>query len=77
MSRILTFEVIGSLILSYSSCKDDSQWHPWFFCVINNVEEIVIFLGLKVFYSDNSYLFFRSRNTQVIFVENPELRVPL
>ena len=34
------------------------------------MESIVVFLGLKVFHSDNLFTFFRSRNAHVTFVEN-------
>ena len=35
--------------------------------MINNVEEIVVLLDLKVFYSDNSKMLSCSKNTQVAF----------
>ena len=35
--------------------------------IINNVEDIVVFLGLNVFKSDNSYMFSCRRNAQVTF----------
>ena len=38
----------------------------------NNVEDIVVFTGLKVlFRSDNSSMFSNSRNAQFTFVEKP------
>ena len=38
--------------------------------LINNVEDIVVFLGLKVFNYDNC-----SRNALYYFVENPRLKI--
>ena len=35
----------------------DSKWYPWNHCLINNVEDFVVFLGLNVFNSGNSYAF--------------------
>ena len=40
--------------------------------MINNVEGIVVFLGLIQFF--DNYLFSRSRNVQVTFVENPQMK---
>ena len=38
--------------------------------LINIDEDTVVFLGLKVFVFDNSYMFSCSRNAQVTFVKN-------
>ena len=38
-----------------------------------NVLYFVVFQGLKVFNSDNSYVFSFSKNAKVTFVENPQL----
>ena len=35
----------------------DSKWYPWNHCLINKVEDFVVFLGLNVFNSGNSYAF--------------------
>ena len=34
----------------------DSQRYPWNFYLINNAEDIVVFLGILVFNSDNSHM---------------------
>ena len=49
----------------------DSQEHPWSLQLINNVEYIVVFPGLKVFNDDNSYKFSRKRNNQlkIIYID--------
>ena len=47
----------------------------YIYFLLNDVEDIVVFLGLKVLYSDNSYMFSCSRNAQVTFVENPQLKI--
>ena len=39
--------------------------------IINNVEHIIVFIGFKVFDSDDFYMYFCSRNAQVTFVEKP------
>ena len=45
----------------------DSQWYtPWNHYVINILEDIVVFLGLKLFDYDNSYVFSCSRNKHVL-----------
>ena len=59
-----------SVILSDPSCKDgmpDTQRYPLetFIYLINNVENIVVFLGLKVFNSNDVYMFF-----YFTFIEN-------
>jgi len=35
----------------------------------------IVFLGLEVFVSDNSYVFYCSRNARVTFIENPQLKI--
>ena len=52
----------------------DSQRYPNKLCLINNVEEMLFFLGLKVFDSKNYYMLSCSRNAQVT-VENPEMKI--
>ena len=42
----------------------DSQRYPWNLYLINSVEDIVIFLGLKVFDFDNFYMFPCDKNSQ-------------
>ena len=39
------------------------------------VEDIVVFIGLKVFNSDNSRMFFLSKNARVTFVEKPQMKI--
>ena len=39
------------------------------------MEDIVVFPGLKVPISDNSFMFSYSRNAHVTFVENPQLKI--
>ena len=53
----------------------DSQLYPRNLYLINNGEDIVVFLGFKVFNSDNSYRFSCTSNTQVTFVEKPQLKI--
>ena len=43
--------------------------------LINNMERYCRFLGLKVFNSDNSYMFSCSRNAQATEVEKPQLQI--
>ena len=68
-----------SVITSEHSYKDCNAqftpvpWNPWNLYLINNEENIVVFLGLKVFSSDDTLSC--SRNTQVAFVENPQLKI--
>ena len=50
----------------------NSQQYPWNVYLINNVENIVGFLGLTVFHSDNSYMFSCTRNAQVTLGEKPQ-----
>jgi len=49
----------------------DSQRYPWNHYIVTSLEDIVVFPGLKVFNSDNSCMFFCSRNAQVTSVNNP------
>ena len=60
---------------SESSVEGDSQQYPWNLYLIEIVEDIVVFLSLKVFNSDNSHTFSWYRNTQVIFAEIPHLKI--
>ena len=65
-----------SVISSDPPCK---AGHTWFTTLplkpfsFNNVEDIVVFLGLKVFVSENSYMFACSRNAPVTYAEKPNL----
>ena len=47
----------------------DLQRDPRNLYLINNVDDIVIFPGLKMFNSDNFYMFSCSRNAQVTLME--------
>ena len=47
----------------------DLQRYPGNLYLVTSLEDIVIFLGLKVLNSDNSYMFSSSRNAQVTFLE--------
>ena len=47
----------------------DSQQCPLNFYLISYVEDIAVFLGLKVFNSDNSFVSC-NRNAQIIFKDN-------
>ena len=53
----------------------DSQQYPFALYLINNVQDIVVFLGLKVLNSGIYYLFSCSRNMQVMLVEKPQLKI--
>ena len=53
----------------------DLQRYPTNLYLINNLEDIDIFLGLKMFNSDNFYMFSCSRNAQVTLVEKPQLKI--
>ena len=53
----------------------DSQRYPWNRYLINNAEDIVVFLGLKVFHSKNSSMFSCSKKAQVTFVEKSQLKI--
>ena len=43
----------------------DLQWYPWNLYLINNGDDIVVFLGSKVFNSDISNIFSGSKNAWV------------
>ena len=62
-----------SVILSDPPCKDGSVSLKHL--SINNMENIVVFLDLKVLNSDNFYLFSCNRNTQFTFIEKPKLKI--
>ena len=47
----------------------DSKQYPRNLHLINNVKDIVVFLGLTCFHSNNSYILSNSRNTQVNYLE--------
>ena len=51
------------MVISYS------QRYPWNPNLINKAKDIVVFLSLKVFNSDNLKMFYYSRNAEVTFVE--------
>ena len=40
----------------------------------NYVEEIVVLIDLKVFNSDNFYMFSCTRNAKICFVEKPKMK---
>ena len=48
----------------------DSQLYPWKLYLINNVEDIGVFLGSKVFNSDKSHIY-----EQVTFVESQQFEI--
>ena len=48
--------------------------HPWHLYLINNEEDIVVFLGLKVFSFGNFHIVSCNRNAQVNFAEQPQLK---
>ena len=52
----------------------DSQQNPWNLYLSNNVEDIFVFLGLKVFDSDNFHHFIWSKYQRVTFTEKPQLK---
>ena len=52
----------------------DPKQCPGNLCLINNVEDVVVFLGLKVLNSEN-FFFSCSRNAQVTFVEKTQLKI--
>ena len=45
------------------------QRYPWNLYLINNMEDIIVFLSLKLFNSDDINMFSCSRNAQVTFIE--------
>ena len=53
----------------------DSHQNPWTLYLINNVEDTVVFLGLKVFL--NFCMFSRTKNVQVTFEKNQSLKSSL
>ena len=55
--------------------KPDSQRYSCKLYLIDNMEDIVVCLGLKLFNSDNTKTFFCNRNAQVTFVEEPQLKL--
>ena len=69
----------GRISRSNPSCKDDNTRYTTVLfkqlCLIKNVEDIVVFLGLKVFNSDNFYTFSCNRNARVTFVKNPQWKI--
>ena len=46
----------------------------YLYVIINNVEEIVDFLGLKVFNYDNSLMFSFSRIARVNYMKKPQMK---
>ena len=52
----------------------DLQWYHWNLYLINNVKNIVVLLGLKVFISDNSSMISCSRNARTILQRNHNLK---
>ncbi len=62
------------VISSYPPCKDGNAR---FTTVPLNWSKMlkIVFLGLEVFVSDNSYVFYCSRNARVTFIENPQLKI--
>ena len=49
--------------------------YPWNLYLINSLEDVVAFLGIKVSNSENSYMFSCSRNADVTFVEKPQFKM--
>ena len=60
------------MTLNPKMTQSDLQRYPWNLYLINNVEDIVIFLGLKVFNSDNSFMF--TCSFRITVVEKPQLK---
>ena len=63
-------------------CKmamSDSQWYTWTVFLSKHLcgryNDIFVFLGLKVYFSNSSFIFFCSRNAQLPFVEKPQLKI--
>ena len=76
--RFLTFFCLkGTVNVTFLAkiAISDSQRYPLKLRLINNLEDIVMFLGLKVFNCNNSFMFPCSRNAKVKFVENPKLKM--
>ena len=67
------------VILSDPSCIDGSDRFTAVslksLYLINNLEEMIVFLGLKVFNSDNSFIFRCSGITQITFAETLHLKI--
>ena len=63
------------MILLGNMAMSNSQRYPEQIYLINNMEDIVVVLGLKVFDSNKSYPISSSRNVQVTFVEKPHLKI--
>ena len=59
--ELFSFSDLRPSDLDAKMTMNDSQQYPWKLYRINNVEDIFVFLFLKVFNSDNSYIFSRSR----------------
>ena len=59
------------LTLHVKMTMSDSH-HSWHLYQINNVEDIVVFLGLKVI---NSFMFSCSNNAQITSVEKPQFLI--
>ena len=53
----------------------DSHRYPWYFYLINNMEDIFVTWHLKEFTYDNSNIFSCSRNALVALVEEPPLKL--
>ena len=64
--------VIKGTVIVISS---DSQMEICPCPIHNNMGDIFFFLCLKVFYSNNFYMFSCSRNPQVTLVEKPQLKI--
>ena len=52
----------------------DLQRYSWNLYLINNVEDVVVSLGLKEFDSEFPYVLLQC-DAQVTFVENPQLKI--
>ena len=52
----------------------DSQKYPWNLYLINNVDDIVVFLVFLFLNTGNSYMFSGSRNVFVPLEEKPQLK---
>ena len=63
------------MILHANMAMPNSHRYPEQIYLTDNMEDIVVVLGLKVFDSNKSYRISSSRNAQVTFVEKPHLRI--
>ena len=63
------------MTLHLKVAMSDSQRYPWSPHLIKNVEDIVVFINLKVFNSDNSQMFSCNRNAQISFAENSHVKL--